>query len=373
MSRFLGKTEVEVPRFISDCVINGETSLGDNPAFPSSRGNNIILDMVASRIAKVDEAVGGITPEAATKELTGLLTECAKHEGKCREALEQLCADCVTNTISIPDDTIKLDMSLVGKVDMSGHRMLPDSEDDYTFESIDDMSGMEGEIYKRRFINAMVCGAAYFYGNDIQSYVAELFKIDPDLPAMYKRITALNEYLLYHDGDGEPSCEGKVDVNIGDESDKVRISAEGTFFPSLLTETYRGIFELAASHGLPDDIDRAKYVMSRSDYTSAELWDLRIGSVIWDTVISQIDGVEPQFIIMKLSECPVEEFNGYMREIIACTKRGKEILDAIAENVMDEIDRDDFDQYMDSQRDKYQLSDGYMTSEELLSDCIPRF
>ena len=115
------------------------------------------------------------------------------------------------------------------------------------------------------------------------------------------------------------------------------------------------------------------YVAGKSDFTSAEIWDTRIGTVVWDAIYGQAAGVDPNFFILELSKMPVDEFNASMQEMIASTKRGKEIIDRIIVEVRDNIDRDEFDQYMSDQLEKYQLDDCMKSDEILTSEMCERF
>lgn len=369
MSSAVAKSvELDIPSFLVDAVRSGSTSLGDNPAFPSSIGSRILVKLLASEYAKVSEAVDGMDVGRARELLSKYMTHCMRKEQSCREALEALCVKCVNDVIPIPDNTINIECKIVGKVDASSLRSMPEDVDDYTYDTIDDMNNLSDEVYKRRFLNSLVCGAAYRYGSDISSYVQDLFSIDPELSGLYSRIIALNEYLMYADDtpDASINCGGKVEVDVGGSDERVSIKAEGILFPFLLSETFKGLFELAASHGLPDDKERAMYVMKKSDFTSAEAWDTRIGAVVWDAVYGQAADIEPNFFILELSKMPVDEFNASMREMIASTRRGKEMIDDIKSDIRDGIDRDDFDQYMSANFDKYQLDDS-MRPEEILT------
>ena len=51
-------------------------------------------------------------------------------------------------------------------------------------------------------------------------------------------------------------------------------------FPILLTESIRGILELSASFGLPDEQDLSNQVMKIADSLEYEPWDMRLGPFI---------------------------------------------------------------------------------------------
>jgi len=164
---------------------------------------------------------------------------------------------------------------------------------------------------------------------------------------------------------------GKVDVTMNMPQNMVKIESEGIIFPILLEETIKGILELAIAHGLPENREKAEYVIKKSDFKLAELWDMRLGSVLWEIVANQIedlDVVEPNFILMTLAELPSEKFNDCLREIFGKTKRGERILKNIVSKIESEKDKDDFNDFMQHKNNGYQIEDGYFTSEELIAD-----
>ena len=131
-----------------------------------------------------------------------------------------------------------------------------------------------------------------------------------------------------------------------------------------MCETLKGIFELAASHGLPDDRRRAEYVLSKTDYSSAEVWDSRLGMVLWDALYGQAGDVEPNLLIMRLSEMHSDDFNTLMNEVLAMTRRGKTMLDEIVDDINEEVERSEFDDFMSSQSERYPVNDAYMEADE---------
>ena len=226
---------VELPSFMSEAIRNCETTLGDNPAFPPSRGNGMLVSLVAERYGKICEAVGDISTEDASSELSDLMTRCLKHESGCREALETECVARVLDLIKVPEDFLNIKAEIVDKVDMSGLRSLPEDSTDYTFDSIADMRSMTNEVYKRRFMNALVCGAAFELANDVQSYLSNVFKIDPELPSIYKRMIDLNNFLMFSENSvGSQTDGGKVEVVVGNDK------GAGDHVPVLVCRNHQG-------------------------------------------------------------------------------------------------------------------------------------
>lgn len=369
---------LELPRYILNSLENNKTSLGEHPSFPPEEEEKFIVNAVADKFTKLTDGIEIPDIQELKSELGKLITECRKIESKNRTALEQLCMEIVTELFSIPEDTIKIDANIVDEVNTDNQRMIPEKTTDFSFDSIDDMDYLTGEIYKRRMLNALVTGAAMYYSDNISLYIKDLFEIDPELPALYKKIIKYNEILMFFEKDklkedGESMEGGKVDVTMNMPQNMVSIVSEGIIFPILLEETIKGILELAIAHGLPEDRKKAEYIMKKSDFKLAELWDMRLGSALWDIIAGQteeMDVVEPNFLLMTLAEMPSDEFNNCMKEIFGKTKRGKGILDNIIKEIISEKDRDEFNDFIKQKQDGFRIDDGYYTSEELIADDI---
>ena len=59
-------------------------------------------------------------------------------------------------------------------------------------------------------------------------------------------------------------------------------------FPVLIHELIKGVYEVLGTQGLPDDPKAAEMVMGQTDTLPYEVWDLRLGPVIWERFTSCI-------------------------------------------------------------------------------------
>lgn len=367
----------QLPKHILNALQNNQTSLGEHPAYPPEEEETFIVNAVANKFTELCANKKITDIEQLKNELGKLIKQCRKIEENNTSALEELCMYIVTELFSIPEDTIQIDVKLVSEVNNDNQRLLPEKTDDFSFDSIEDMNYLSGEIYKRRMLNALVAGAAIYYSNNISTYIKELFEIDSELPALYKKILKYNELLLFFEKDKLTEDDGtieagKVDVTMDMPQNMVKIEAEGIMFPILLEETIKGVFELAIAHGLPEDRKKAEYIIKKSDFKLAEIWDMRLGITLWDIIVKQIEGldtVEPNFFLMTLSELPADKFNDCLREVFGKTKRGQRILQNIIEKILSEKDKDEFNDFIQQGNDGFQIEDGYFTSEELIADC----
>lgn len=363
-----------LPKQILKDLRNGNTSLGDHPAFPPEDEEKYIIKLLSSKYLDVTDGIPINDIASLRAELGRMLTECVKREEPIKEALEKLSIKIVTDMFNIPEDTINIESNLVPSIDTSKQRMIPEKTDDFEFESIAEMRQLSNEVYKRRFINALVSGAALYYANDIKSYLSDLFSIDPEIAALYAKIIQYNTALMYCDDEGEPDGKGSteggtVSVYVVGDNIPVRIKAEGLIFPALLSELIKGILELAVLHGLPEDKKQAKYVMKKADFKYAELWDTRLGLPLWETIVNQLEhDVDPNFLLMELSMLDYDNFNDTMSEILCRSRMGKQRLNKLAQGIIKKQGEDDFNNFIDMKNAEFQINDACFTADELMDD-----
>ena len=134
---------------------------------------------------------------------------------------------------------------------------------------------------------------------------------------------------------------------------------------------------MAISHGLPDNVEKAKYVISKADFKIAEVWDMRLGYALWKLIQDEVSEcgydileIGINFFLMELSQMDTEEFNSTLKEIFARTKKGKRNIDEIVQRITYNKDKDEFDDYIKTKNDStIQINDDeYFTPEELITD-----
>jgi hypothetical protein len=373
---------MELPDFLKKAIINNTTSLGDHPAFPPEEEDTFVGFILKTQYNHIMEPFANedISIREISKKLSELIAECQKIEEPNKEALENLCLDICSTIFDIPEDTIDIESKLVDKCDMSKYRMTPEATPDFSFEDIDEMKYLTDEIYKRRMVNALIAGASMYYGSNIEYYIREIYKINPELIKLYTEITKYNMAMLYNQPDTIKSVErcdsGKVDLYIGNAGERIKIKAEGVIFPVLLEYTIHGILETASQQGLPSDRDKTEYILAKADYRLAENWDLRLGLPLWSIIMSDIekcggnlDEIGSNFIIMEISRLEPEVFNNYLQNAFKQTRKGlymtKELIDTIQYNK----EVDDFDNFVQAKNSKYSINDNTEYSpDELLKE-----
>ena len=373
---------MRLPEYITDALRDNATSLGDNPAFPPGITGGRFLDvLLTKRFEELSKDFDGKSVEEIKDTLYSMLNRCKEIERTCKPALEKLCGDIVKDLFRFPEDTIMIDMELSEAP--SPHKMRTEPDDgDFSFDSVEDMGSLSSEIYKRRMTDALVEGASEFYAYDVQNYVQRLFSVQPELPSIYDTIIKYSQFLTLSEDDTEidesSDDGGYVIVKVGQVDEMPRVEARGAIFPILLQQTIKGVLEISVLGGLPEDKNKARYVMSRSDFGMAEKWDSRLGYPLWKKVSkavsdggNNVDEVGYNFILMELSCSKTPVFNETLQEVFAGTKKGVEIMSRMCEYIKRQKEEDEFYDYIEQQNSKYPIEDGYFTAEELVRDLNP--
>lgn len=302
--------------------------------------------------------ISSIPTDKVINEFNKLVSICTKKEQAIRPQLEQLCYNLVVEAFNIPEETIKMDIELVEQVNPSHiFHITAGTEENREYDSVESINNEEKEIDKRKLINVIIQGAAdSIFENCLKKSFAEVFELDEELPHLYSKLIKLNTYLLYVQNvviDDNNHCQaGHVEVNIGSDLRANGLKVEAVNFPILLNETIKGLLEIVASNGLPDNFDTAKNVIDNSDVLIQEPWNMRFGLPLWDRILSgkKIPSEDiPQFIDIIVKADPDSLFDLF-NEILHSTKKGKEIISNIIDSVRDDAE---YKQFMDDMMQKH--------------------
>lgn len=373
-----------MPQYLKKALASHKTSIGDNPCLPPDEEETFLAHLINAHFNQLMGGESDIDIKHLKHAIDKLTNDCLKLESQCHEALETMVDRCVYRIFDIPEDTIDLSVQLVDSVDSTKERTLPETTDDMEFDDLDDMRNLSDEVYKRRMLNCLVAGAAHHYSTKFQLYLEDLFNINEELPSLYKKLALYNELLLFNEPKIKVDAKhdsGKVEVNITasrnpeSESGLVNIKAEGINAQLLLEQAIKGILELAISHGLPDDYTKAEYVMKKSDFKLAEIWDLRLGIPLWKRIESifeksgcDIEKLGANFVLYTLSRMDCQKFNKTMANILKGTKKGMHYIQIISDHINSNKQTQKFQDIIDkSSSEQYPLNDdeNYFTADEL--------
>lgn len=359
-------------------------SLGDHPIFPESNETHFEEKIMGERFTDIVREVkrhfnvDNINNEKIPQEMGKAIHECMKIESQNKETLQELAIKMVREEYDIPEDVVDIEAELVEEVNMEDTKLNPTpiNIEEIDFDSHEDIENANAEVYKRRFVNALNQGAAMKTNHIYHMVDDDLTRINPTLPTKYGKMMSAAEYLYYIQDniDTSPAITGglvKLELPIK-EGGKPKIKAQAMVFPVLVHELVKGVMELLASHGLPKCPKKRKYVLGKADYLKAEPWDMRIGPALWGkltNVIPPEDFHLKHYLYGDLVQLPTKEFNTTMKEVMAGTKRGKEIINEMLTEIKNDLQREDFDRTMDERRQEIENNDsGIIDNPDDLDD-----
>jgi hypothetical protein len=331
-------------------------SLGKHPAIPEGDENNFEQKIMGKRFSEVVNRykrafdVENIDNEQLLTQMMPMVHETMAMESKHKKALEKLAEKMIRQEYDMSEDVVEIKVKLSPNIMLEGTKKHPTPKsNDYQFESHEDMVNAKDEVYKRRFLNAMIQGAAKKTNHMFHMVDDELTELDPRLLNRYSKVMSAADYMYYVIPKMDNGTNGGV-VKVTfptTENPKAVIEAEAMIFPVLIHELVKGVMELLSAHGSPKDKKLGDYVIDKADFLAAEPWDMRIGPALWDRFTNCIDSDDfnlKHHLFMELASMPVKEFNDNMREILANTNKGKKIVKEIIDNVKEELREEEFNE-----------------------------
>ena len=367
-----------LPQFLYKLVKTHSTSLGENEVFPTSDEYPFDYALLKKRYNEVCDAIDDIGLESLDEdylmsELSSLVTKCKELETPVRDALEKVCENALNKLFAIPEESINMTFKLVDRIKFkSPIRMRPESSDNlkYNFKDIADIDLSNKAIGKRRFIDALIQGASYLYANVEGLYIDDIDRINPELPRLYRKIRIINDFLLFTKkeemSDDKPMQGSYVETHLGIDDAKTTIKAQGIIFPLLFHEAIKGLFELFSAHGLPQDREKAQYIIRKADFVLAEPWDLRLGVGLWRMIFGSVEDTNMiPYMFTSFVKIPTDEFNLSVKEILSNTERGNEIINTLMTNAEYDNGYQQFTNRINARNvDKSLIQDSYFTGAE---------
>lgn len=369
----------KLPDDIKTTLEKNKTSLGLNPVFPEEYGDSFDTKLTVRRFEEAKNMLKKIGEVEECDDMVNaipqLLEKCKKREELIKENLEKIAYNYIVSFFNIPENDVNISEILITE-DLGDFQMGVrfNSEDkDYEFRNVKHRSSLNGEVKKRRVINALMTGCAMRVAANIKNYVAEIYDLDPKLPDLYRKLLALNDYILFTNDmeidENNPSQLGISKIVIGDSEIKSSVQIKGIVFPIVIYEGIRAFLELIAAHGLPKSKEDANYVMQKADYLKAEPWDMRLGPAMWDSLMKcagNIDSEVLPWFFMMVCKLPVNTFNKYMQEVLVETKKGKYLTLKLVDKAIDRMEYNDFEERLSAvNSDVAMINDNYIHPDEL--------
>lgn len=206
-------------------------------------------------------------------------------------------------------------------------------------------------IQRRHFTNAMIQGSAVTNDFLFEMAGAQLDRIHPQLRKSYGILMVSTElgYWMFPQSDVIAGAKqqlfvgsSRIDYQTLEEARQQPIViARGMCFPVLIQEIIKGLTELASLPSLPRDPVERKELLDKSDLVDLEAWSMMLGPKLWDSFIEAVDAGNERELAMHLYRqiqmMDVDRFNAFMKEVLAKSPQGMQMLRQLAAKVRAEI------------------------------------
>lgn len=289
-------------------------------------------------------------------------------ESQHKEELEDLAVRIVKEEFNVSDDDLQFDAKIVGmgQIDMSGMQgQSQEQQMDSEEEAMEEFEDFDLEKQKRRFLNQLIQGASKKGHYMFHLVEEELNEINPELINLYGVMMSINDLVYWIMPDqttmmmaqSGASIAGKEEVDL--ETDPPTVIARGITFPVLVHELVKGVMEVLAANGLPSDPNKAKRVIDSEDTLVAEVWDLRLGPVIWEKfresypeeILQDEKVIIQSYLFSELASMDVRDFFKLTKLILSGSEEGKNEVKRIVDEIIAELDKYEYEDAMDDYGD----------------------
>ena len=336
-------------------------------------------DIVRTAKENIESRGGTANLEGAQEIMSQGLMGALQKESRHKRKLEKLAIKLVCDEYNVPEDAVDFDVEITGHPQLGGTEIqktglqIKKGEKNKTAPQGKTTEELKSKVTKRRFMNAMMHGAARKGQNlfnsvykDVddntgeiieKSALDELNKIDPSLSRDYSKLMAGNDFMYWALDDETIEREGQSGTHAGQvklyvhgnppqQGSKPKIVAKGMTFPFLLHELTKGVLELISQWGRESDEETRDYVEDQTDNLESETMDIRLGVKIWEKVLEAMDVDALPYkaqIFTQLSSLNENEFNMIVKGLLndsedAIEKMRDIVYDVIKENNEHEVE-----------------------------------
>lgn len=375
-------------------LTNRQNPLGANPAYPEGTPQSNFEEIMASEQFKnsiekiksyasrfeninVVDRRGVIDMMGLVRLQMALVNDMISRERNHKPQLEKLAIKLLKQDFNIPgelqtkvedgktiyyDGTLQYDVSLTLPVDLSDVQKEAEMEmEQEPEEVIENIEELDLEVAKRRFLNAMMAGAAFKGQYMFHMAEDEINAIDEDLIDEYGLLMAITEWAYFMIPPEAAAAASSGERAGGSErvdftTDPPTLICRARSFPLLCHEIVKSYMEYMSAWGLPQSDEegaeaKSKYILSKADFLEAENWDLMLGPNFWSRFLEAIDENELDIkskLYIKIAQMPPRDFNIFMKEILKKSDRGKQMMVDLANDIKDAITKEDYETAMGS-------------------------
>jgi hypothetical protein len=366
-----------------------ETPYKDNPAIPQDQPEGTTSNFeelisskrfvdVVNKVKYYSGLQGNVTSQESFNDLRNSMmssmNDVLQFESQHKEFLENLAVELVKKEMSIPENVVQFDAKLVpiGSIGDEGFQKQSENPSDEEIEQqfgidseeasedleqfVNAFEAFDDEVAKRRLLNAMVQGSSKKGHYMFELVNNRLNELDPTIIRKYGILMSVNDilYWLFPDemmmSGGGGGFAGKEEVS--KETNPPTVKARGVFFPVLVHELIKGVMDILATKGLPDDPRSAEMVMGVADTLPSEIWDLRFGPIIWEKFIQSYpdrlfneDKIHLQnYLFSRFSALSTDEFFKLMKMILKGDQMGKTIIERMVSDIEEHLRKEDYEE-----------------------------
>jgi len=374
-------------------IERGDTPYNENPALPDRDKDGLpdrFEKIVANKrfndvVNKVNRYTGATNIRPQSNQLMQLIqsmmmayNRVISIESNNKEYLENLAVDLVKKEFGLTPDMVQFDAKLVSPRSIDTSQMVMNPEDvsdeeieqafsnvnpeeaqDDLEEFVDVFEKFNDEVAKRRVVNALIQGSSKKGHYMFELLPDELEAIDPNLMNLYGTLMSINDLLYWMMPDqamlsqmSGQGVAGSEEVDI--ETDPPTVKARAAFFPALVHELIKGCMELLGASGLPTDPEKTRLVVGQADTLIGEIWDLRFGPIFWEKFIESYPDelfdddkkIIQSYLFTKFSRLSPSEFNTLMKAILMGNPKGKQIIQRMVNEIVDQLKAEEYEQSM---------------------------
>lgn len=327
---------------LADRVSSGDHSLKDNPSLPKLSGEDFLMRLVDAKYEDICKTikVNGGTDSVDFTELIPLFSKALKEislfEENSKPELAKLAVDIIIEEFGLELNDIAFDAEIVTDV-----MEIPNNDEVlYSAKNGEDLETLQGEIDKRRILNAIIQGGARKVADSFKMKKSEIAEIDTRLYNLYRTALPIGD-LMYYSNDDDVEGIKTGSLSIVKNEGQPKITARGVNFPMLLLQLAKGVFELLVSE---EATDRYEYIKSKADKPEFESDDVRLGLSIYDMMTKKINSDDSRvnyLTVSTIANVKVPEFHLMMKDILADTTDGDRYLkqiSSVAVNTLKEYD-----------------------------------
>ena len=199
------------PKLEND-LVKDKTSLGKHPIFPEGHEDSFTEKIMGERFKEVvnrykrHNNVDEIDNDKIKNQMLKLLKGTISFEQNNKKALEKLAVDMIRKEFDMDEDMVDIEAILTENITLEGTKKNPlPAKYDMDFKNHDELVKANKEVYKRRFVNAMIQGAAKKCHHMFHMVEDELSDINPKLPNAYSKLMSAADYMYYIEPNMEES------------------------------------------------------------------------------------------------------------------------------------------------------------------------